>query len=124
MPYKIFRNQVYDKFNGHCAYCGKQIKLKDMQIDHIIPLYRGWADLYLERYNLTRGTNDLPNLNPSCRVCNKWKSTFTIEAFRLEIQAQTERLNLRSSNYRMAKMYGLISETKSEVKFYFETLNK
>lgn len=120
MPHKKFKNEVYEKYVGRCAYCGNLITLKNMQIDHITPIYRGWSDAYLENFNLVRGTNEFENLNPSCRVCNKWKSTFTIEQFRNEIHLQIERLNLRSAGYRIAKTYGLIQETKNEVKFYFE----
>jgi len=31
------RIKVYEKYNGHCAYCGKKIEYKDMQVDHIDP---------------------------------------------------------------------------------------
>lgn len=34
---KVNREQIFLKCNGHCAYCGKEITLKEMQIDHIIP---------------------------------------------------------------------------------------
>ena len=33
IPKKI-RQIVYDKYNGHCAYCGCELEYKDMQIDH------------------------------------------------------------------------------------------
>ena len=29
---KIDRQKVYDKYNGHCAYCGKAITIKDMTV--------------------------------------------------------------------------------------------
>ena len=32
IPKKI-RQQVYDKCGGHCAYCGKEITYKDMQVE-------------------------------------------------------------------------------------------
>lgn len=32
---KRIRELVYAKYNGHCAYCGSEITLKDMQVDHI-----------------------------------------------------------------------------------------
>jgi 5-methylcytosine-specific restriction endonuclease McrA len=37
---KINREEVYNKCSGHCAYCGKEITIKQMQVDHIKPLYR------------------------------------------------------------------------------------
>ena len=31
------RMAVYEKTNGHCAYCGCELEYKDMQVDHVIP---------------------------------------------------------------------------------------
>lgn len=134
MPYKKQRQNVYNKCKGHCAYCGKQIAIKDMQIDHIIP-QSNWTTIFK---NLPNGStrkmipeflnhltiddlHHIDNLNPACRVCNKWKSTYHLELFRSEIQEQTKRLQLRSSNYRIAKLYGLVSECDVKVKFHFES---
>ena len=64
----------------------------------------------------------IDNLNSACRVCNKWKSTYHLELFRSEIQEQTKRLQLRSSNYRIAKLYGLVCESDVKVKFHFENV--
>lgn len=131
MSYKKQREEVYNKCSGHCAYCGKQIEIKDMQIDHIIP-QSDWNNIFKERVRLdymiptflkhlqVEDLHSIENLNSACRVCNKWKSTHHLELFRSEIQEQTKRLQLRSSNYRMAKLYGLVLETNVKVKFYFE----
>ena len=35
---KIDREEVYNKCDGHCAYCGNEITIKQMQIDHIEPV--------------------------------------------------------------------------------------
>ena len=35
---KSERLAVYDKTNGHCAYCGKEITLQQMQVDHVVPV--------------------------------------------------------------------------------------
>ena len=48
---KSTRTTVYLMYNGHCAYCGRQIDLKDMQIDHAKPLRIG--GLVIEKYNGT-----------------------------------------------------------------------
>ena len=34
---KETRHKVYAKYNGRCAYCGRWIEYKDMQVDHFIP---------------------------------------------------------------------------------------
>ena len=91
-----------------------------MQIDHIVPVFRGWKDEEIERYNLTRGTDDYDNLLPTCARCNKWKSTHSLEQFRKEIELQLERLKRDSPGYRLSLDYGLIKEFPKKVVFYFE----
>ena len=57
---KKMRETVWQKYGGRCAYCGRKIKLCDMQVDHFIPKNGYFA----------QGTDDLSNLMPSCRMCN------------------------------------------------------
>lgn len=63
------REQVYRKYNGHCAYCGRPIKKDEMQIDHLVPKAR-------------KGTNDITNLMPSCPSCNSLKADKSLRSFR------------------------------------------
>lgn len=129
MKGKIDRSAVYAKYQGLCAYCGVCLKYNEMQVDHIIPQSDFTAHItngfrvpdFLKHLTLS-DLNHIDNLNPSCRVCNKWKSTFHLELFRSELQEQIKRLNLRSANYRMAKLYGQIQENPAPIKFYFETV--
>lgn len=104
---KATRLKVYEKYNGHCAYCGCDLALKDMQVDHIQSVY--W-------YN---GANDIENYNPACRMCNFYKSTMTIEDFRKQLGKLLSRLE-KVFIFRLAKKYGLIKETQEPIKFYFE----
>lgn len=62
---KSKREAVYRKYDGHCAYCGREIAYKDMQVDHFQPL-RAWG---IE----DAGTDELDNLMPACRMCNHYK---------------------------------------------------
>jgi len=117
---KSERKQVYEKCNGHCAYCGKSITRNELRVDHVHPLWRGTSDEELVRMNLVRGAHDLGNWMPSCNRCNVRKSTFTVEKFRVIISKQAERLKKYESRYRMALDYGLIVETNQPVVFYFE----
>ncbi len=114
MTVKERREAVYKKYNGRCAYCGKAIGMKQMQVDHIFPK-RNFA-----RHFPNLEVDAMDNLNPSCATCNRRKDTFTIEDFREQIWLQTERLNKYSSQYRLALTYGLIHETLLPVTFYFE----
>lgn len=122
------RIKIYSKYNGKCAYCGCDILLNNMQIDHVIP-QRNFEWHIKNRHfkvpdflkHLTiDDLNNEDNLLPSCRVCNGWKSTSDLELFRSELEVQTKRLNERSSNYRIAKKYGLIEEINNPIIFYFE----
>lgn len=104
---KAVRQRVYEKYNGHCAYCGCELEKKDMQVDHITSIY--WNN----------GTDSIDNYNPSCRMCNFYKSTLSIEKFRQRLQTVTERLE-RTFIYRLAKRYGIVKEKKGKITFYFE----
>lgn len=128
---KFDRPEVYAKYNGHCAYCGEKIKYKDMQVDHIIPkvdFVRHVANRihvpdFLKHLTVD-DVNHIDNLNPACKVCNKWKSFHHLELFRSEIEMQVKRLNAYSANYRMAKRFGLITENVKPIFFYYEYSNK
>lgn len=118
---KIDRQAVYDKAQGKCGYCGCDLTLKTMQVDHIRPqayfATRPWTGSKPD-YNV----HDPQNLMAACRRCNKWKSVLSVDQFRHEIIMQVERLNRDSANYRLAKDFGLIDETSRGVYFYFERL--
>lgn len=103
------RLEVYEKCNGHCAYCGFSIDIKDMQADHVIALERGGADT-------------VENMLPACRSCNHFKSTMTLGVFREMIQAWPKVLARDSVTYRNAVRYGLVIPNPKPVKFYFETM--
>ena len=104
---KKVRQDVYDKYDGHCAYCGKPIEYKDMQVDHLVSVYAHG------------GTDDIDNLMPSCRACNYYKSTYPLEDFRKLLSTVVERLD-RDFTYRIAKSYGIITENDNPIVFYFE----
>ena len=130
---KEIREKVYNKYKRHCAYCGKEIEYKNMQVDHIIPKWHNWSDEKIERYNnrssfgmvlthnnkMIKGTDDFDNLNPSCRRCNHHKATLTIEKFR-EIISNKPKVLKEESAYRIAIDFGLVTETDIMVEFYFE----
>lgn len=104
---KSTRKIVYQKYNGRCAYCGCELEYKDMQIDHIRSVY--WNN----------GDNEIDNLMPACRMCNFYKSTYSLEEFRERLQTLTERLE-KTFIYRLAKKYGIVEEHKKPIRFYFE----
>ena len=60
---KAMRQKVLDKYGGRCAYCGKELDLKTLRVDHLHPHYRG-------------GEDSFENYMPACYQCNFYKSTF------------------------------------------------
>lgn len=120
---KAQREQIYRKYDGHCAYCGAAIELKDMQADHIKPIFRGWDDR--DKKHLPKGyagDNSIENFNPSCRACNFRKGTDDIDGFRAAIEHGLECCR-RDFTYRMMVRYGLVIEQPQKVQFYFEKQN-
>lgn len=98
---------VLDKCGGRCAYCGLELDLDTMTVDHIQPRSRG-------------GKNDRDNINPSCSPCNMFKSAFTVEELRCEIENRLARLRKSSSIFRHAERLGLVIILSQKIVFHFE----
>jgi len=121
---KEIRKRVYCKYDKRCAYCGIQLEYRQMQVDHIEPHWHSCTEEDCKRWGVTKGEHQESNFNPSCARCNRWKGTFSIEAFRNEISLQLVRLKRDSSNYRMALDYGMITESNKPIEFWFERWQK
>ena len=104
---KHTRQQVYEKYGGHCAYCGKALKYKDMQVDHLIPLRSGGAD-------------EMKNYMPACRRCNHYKRSSSLETFREMIEKIPEKLQRDSYIFKVGVDYGFFEVWDRNVTFYFE----
>lgn len=102
------RQQVYDKTGGHCAYCGEEITLSQMQVDHVKSLYG------------ENGTDTLDNMLPACRSCNHYKGSCTLEGFREMLGKMPDTLMRDSVTYKNAVRYGLVIPQPHKVVFYFE----
>ena len=114
------RKKIHQKYDGHCAYCGCPIELKDMQADHIEAVYRTECKRSKGMENLTDDElNSLQNFMPACRQCNFYKSTLSIEDFRQHVQSITDRLQ-GVFIYKLAIKYGLVQECNKPIRFYFE----
>lgn len=110
---KFIREQVYRKYNGHCAYCGREIKISEMQVDHFIPK-RGWSE---------QGSDDFENLMPSCRLCNHYKRANSLETFRRYIAEIPKKLK-QNYIYKVGLVYGNVLENEKPILFYFERVQK
>lgn len=107
---KKLREKVWNKYNCKCAYCGEDLEYNKMQVDHIEPKYLG-------------GKDDIDNYNPSCRPCNFYKSTFSLDKFRQQLYTITERIK-KPFIVRLAIKYGMISFKTFDGEFYYEKLKQ
>ena len=113
---KKLREQVYNKYDEHCAYCGIElIGIGEMQPDHIVPKVDG-------------GTDEFNNLNPSCKDCNNYKSHSSLEDFRYYMKQflndKPEYLFKSPTKMRIAIKLGVVTLNKWDGKFYFEILEE
>ena len=113
---KKTREIVYNKYNGHCAYCGCEIEMKDMQVDHIVPKYRNNEMWHKGKI----GTDDISNLNPSCRMCNYYKGMSRIDAFRVRLKNSLMFNLQKEPRFRLAQKYGMVKIEEWDEKFYYE----
>ncbi|MFQ9808199.1 MAG: HNH endonuclease [Christensenellales bacterium] len=102
------REAVYAKYDGHCAYCGRAIEIKDMQVDHFKP-QRAWNAE-------DAGTDDISNLMPSCRMCNHYKRANSLETFRRYI-AEIPRKLRENYIYKVGVVYGMSLSKRNRSRF-------
>lgn len=101
------RMKVYEKCQGHCAYCGCSLEYKDMQVDHVNPIRCG-------------GEDDISNMLPACRSCNHYKSALKPEEFRKYLSGIPERLMRDSIPFQVGERFGIVRIITDYVTFYYE----
>jgi len=111
---KDLRLRVYNKFDGHCAYCGKNLEYKDMQVDHYWP--KTLAHWF---HNRPEFIESLENLMPSCRRCNHYKRSLQPEDWRTRMNTLHERIEQEYIN-KVAIDFGIINIRPFDGKFFFE----
>jgi 5-methylcytosine-specific restriction endonuclease McrA len=110
---KNIRQQVYEKYDGHCAYCGCELEYKDMQVDHLDSVYR--ADILGQEPD-----NSIDNLMPSCRQCNFYKGTMSVDEMRKRLETFEREYLLKNFDVRLGIRYGMLSVKRWNGLFYFE----
>ena len=114
---KSLRDRIHNKFNGHCAYCGKAIAYTEMQVDHYYPQCK--SRFYLRRFKIDVGAEG--NLMPTCRGCNHYKRARTPTQFRQLMKSLHERLEAIYI-LKVAVNFGMASIKPFDGLFYFERL--
>ena len=112
------REEVFRKYDGHCAYCGKVLTTNDFQIDHLIPVARERFGQYTSEELET-----FKNYMPACRRCNHYKRAHSLETFRRYIEEIPEKLH-DNYIYKVGLDYGLVEEHPRKIVFYFEEIEK
>ncbi len=108
------RKIVLEKFDSKCSYCGLELTLRTLQIDHIKPKRRHIKGYY--------GKCEIENFNPSCGSCNSSKGSLDLEIWRNELSLKKERIIRDSSTFRSLQRFGLVEFTNKPVVFYFEKI--
>lgn len=62
------RQLVYDVYGTECKYCGRQITIRNLVFDHIVPISKN-------------GSSNKDNLQAICRTSNGMKGSLTEEHF-------------------------------------------
>jgi 5-methylcytosine-specific restriction endonuclease McrA len=107
---KSDRTLVWNKYHQRCAYCGKHLEYHELQVDHLIPRLGGRRP----------STEIFENWMPSCRRCNHYKRSHSLEHFRKLLQSLDNRINDHYIN-KVAIDYGIIREVVPwDGVFYFE----
>ena len=113
------RQAVYQKYDGHCAYCGRAIAYNEMQIDHFIPKEKEY-EIALGKHEGIDSIDDPKNLMPACRMCNHYKRSHSLVVFRRYIEEIPRKLR-QNYIYKVGIVYGNIIENEKPIRFYFET---
>ena len=107
------REIVFKKYDGKCAYCGIYL-VKGWNVDHINPQVNG-------------GTDDIENLNPSCKDCNNYKCHSSLEIFRFYARQmfnnKLEYLFKSKTKMQVAMNMGVIKHTEWDGIFYYERVD-
>lgn len=133
---KKIRQEVYNKCNGNCAYCGKPLQ-ENWQVDHgISKNYFNYVETSIPH------VDHIDNLMPACRKCNHYKREHPIDSykdlvgFRKYMLTFHERLARLPKNTQVwatekrkeymqeiADNYGITADKPFSGAFYFETIN-
>lgn len=114
------REELKQKFNGDCAYCG-------------VPLGEKWHADHLEAVvrDLTTGKPEKPendvieNLMPACSACNWNKRSMSLEAWRDLLTHYRDVQVIRDcSPIRHLIRFGLVEFSQKPIVFHFEKLGQ
>jgi len=113
------KEAVYNKYNGHCAYCGKELgRLANLRVDHATPIGKDSSFGFLQSK-----LNSIDNLMPACNHCNIYKGQLNIEDFRFKM-FRLHKVIKSIFAVKIAIDFGIITLPDWSGKFYFEKVEK
>jgi hypothetical protein len=124
---KKLRLEVYNKFDGLCAYCGKPLD-SYWQVDHIHP-----KCLKIQSNQNINSYNDINNLFPTFKIINHYKRSLDLEGFRkymlnfhLRLAKLPKNTNVPRTQrrkeymFKIAELFDITINKPFEGIFYFE----
>lgn len=91
---KTQRKMIYEKGNGRCQLCGREVLYAHMTLDHIKPLAKG-------------GEDSIENLQCACKQCNSFKGSILPEDFQQRINTiflfQMQRKNANKISWKFTE---------------------
>lgn len=128
------RQKVYNKFNGRCAYSGKELDEK-WQIDHVVPRNSHHYVLIEMETRQPFDVEHIDNLIPCLRRLNHYKRNHDLEGWRRYLLTLHERLKRLPKNPKVSRSikhkeylldvaaaFGITPETPFNGVFYFESV--
>lgn len=133
------RQQVFEKYNGLCAYTGKPLG-DDWQVDHMTSKYMHQYKTHLEYGSIEevklflKKVDDVENLMPAIKIINHYKRSLDLEGFRDYMLSFHKRLKKlpkktvihetqRRKEYmlKVAELFDITPDKPFCGRFYFET---
>lgn len=112
-----FRHSVLNKYDSKCAYCGCELSINSLRLDHIIPVKRG-------EFKATKNSELLNDFNPCCNSCNSSKGALSIKDWKKIIISRLDNLVDSNYNLRLLVVLDIIRMTDTRILFYYEKLNQ
>lgn len=103
---KAERRAIWEDAGGRCQYCGCEVRLASMEVDHVVPYICG-------------GKDERSNMVCACHACNNYKHTYGVNGMRDQIERLPDKL-MSDTTFKLAVRYGLVTITKKPVVFEFE----